>query len=91
MKKKVILYSTKDCPYCVELKNSLNNAAIQYEMVDVDENEKQWDDLCETLNVEFVPTVIIADENNGTGNVFTPDVHFDEVSECFELIVEALR
>ena len=61
--KKVILYSTKDCPYCLELKSSLTNASIQYEMVDVDENEKQWDDLCETLNVEFVPTVIISDEN----------------------------
>tara|TARA_R110002167_G_scaffold330335_1_gene536988 strand:- start:38 stop:310 length:273 start_codon:yes stop_codon:yes gene_type:complete len=89
--KKVILYTTKDCPYCLDLKSLLNNTAIKYEMVDVDENEKQWDDLCETLNVEFVPTVIISDENEGTGNVFTPDVHFDEVSECFDLIVEALR
>jgi glutaredoxin len=91
MQKKVIVYSTKDCPYCSELKNSLTNATIEYEMVDVDENEEQWDDLCETLNVEFVPTVIIADENDGTGSVFTPDVHFDEVHECFDLIVKALR
>lgn len=91
MQKKVVLYSTKDCPYCLDLKTSLNNAGITYDIVDVDENEEQWDDLCETLNVEFVPTVIIADENNGTGSVFTPDVHFDEVHECFDLIVKALR
>jgi len=35
--------------------------------------------------------VIIANGKDGTGQVLTPDVHFDEVSECFDLIVEALR
>ena len=69
MQKKVVLYSTKDCPYCLDLKKSLNNARISYDVV----------------------AVIIADENNGTGSVFTPDVHFDEVHECFDLIVKALR
>jgi len=91
MKDTVVIYSSKDCPYCVELKQKLTNSNILFEVVDVDENEKQWDDLCETLNVEFVPTVIVANEGDGTGKVFTPDVHFDEVHECFDLIVKALR
>ena len=91
MGKEVILYSSKECPHCSDLKTLLTNAGIEYVVVDVDKDEAQWDDLCKTLHVEFVPTVIISNENDSTGKVFTPDVHFDEVSECFDLIVEALR
>ena len=91
MGKEVIVYSSKECPHCSDLKALLTHAFIEYSVVDVDKDEAQWDDLCKTLNVEFVPTVIIANGKDGTGQVLTPDVHFDEISECFDLIVKALR
>ena len=91
MGKEVVLYSSQECPHCSELKTLLTNAYIKYSVVDVDKDEAQWDDLCKTLNVEFVPTVIIVNGKEDTGQVLTPDVHFDEISECFDLIVKALR
>ena len=62
MTKNIHLYSTKDCPYCTDLKQMLNNHNLPYEVTDVDEEEKEWEEMCKTLNIEFVPTVIIVDD-----------------------------
>jgi hypothetical protein len=69
----------------------LNNHTIPYEVTDVDENEKEWDEMCKTLNIEFVPTVIIVDDHLDTAKLLTPDIHFDEVQECFDQIVEEIN
>lgn len=91
MTKKIHLYSTKDCPYCIELKDMLTNYNLPYEVIDVDENEEEWDQICKTLNVEFVPTVIIVDDILDTAKILTPDIHFDEVQECFDQILEEVN
>ena len=39
MTKKIHVYSTNDCPYCMELKQMLDNHNLPYEVTDVDENE----------------------------------------------------
>jgi len=91
MTKKIHVYSTKDCPYCTELKQMLDNYPLPYEVTDVDEHEKEWDEMCEKLNIEFVPTVIIVDDHLDTAKLLTPDIHFDEVQECFDQIVEEIN
>ena len=91
MAKQIHVYTTKDCPYCTELKQMLDNHLISYEVTDVDEEEKEWDEMCKTLNIEFVPTVIIVDEDADTAKLLTPDIHFDEVQECFDQILEEVR
>ena len=53
MNKKIHVYSTKDCPYCTELKQMLDNYPLPYEVTDVDENEEEWDEMCKTLNIEY--------------------------------------
>ena len=91
MTKKINVYSTKECPYCTDLKQMLDNHNLPYEVTDVDEEEKEWDELCKTLNIEFVPTVIIVDDAADTAKLLTPDIHFDEVQECFDQILEEVR
>ena len=91
MNKKIHVYSTKDCPYCTELKQMLANYNLPYEVTDVDEEEKEWEEMCKTLNIEFVPTVIIVDDKLDTAKLLTPDIHFDEVQECFDQIVEEIN
>ena len=61
------------------------------EVTDVDEEEKEWEEMCKTLNIEFVPTVIIVDDELDTAKLLTPDIHFDEVQECFDQIVEEIN
>ena len=91
MAKKINIFSTKECPSCIELKQLLDNHLIPYEVTDVDEEEEEWEELCKTLNIEFVPTVIIVDEDADTAKVLTPDIHFDEVQECFDQILEEVN
>ena len=91
MTKKIHVYSTKDCPYCTDLKQMLDNHLIPYEVTDVDEEEKEWEEMCKTLNIEFVPTVIIVDDELDTAKLLTPDIHFDEVQECFDQILEEVN
>ena len=91
MNKKIHVYSTKDCPYCTELKQMLDNYNLSYEVTDVDEEEKEWEEMCKTLNIEFVPTVIIVDDKLDTAKLLTPDIHFDEVQECFDQILEEVN
>ena len=62
MNKKIHVYSTEDCPYCTELKQMLDNHNLPYEVTDVDKEEKEWEEMCKTLSIEFVPTVIIVDD-----------------------------
>ena len=50
--KKIHLYSSQECPYCTEIKNLLTNGGYQYEVTDVDKEEKVWDDL-NTKRVNF--------------------------------------
>ena len=88
---KIYLYSTKECPHCIELKQLLDNNLLPYEMTDVDENEEEWDQMCKTLKVEFVPTVLIVNDKLDTAKLLTPDIHFDEVQECFDQILEEVR
>tara|TARA_Y100001938_G_C7726504_1_gene252509 strand:- start:82 stop:354 length:273 start_codon:yes stop_codon:yes gene_type:complete len=88
--KKIHLYTSLECPHCSELKQLLTNAGYSYEVTDVDKEEEVWDELCEKLDIEFVPTVIIVDEKLDTAKLLTPDVHFDEVIECYDQIVEEL-
>tara|TARA_R110000751_G_scaffold300629_1_gene412472 strand:+ start:279 stop:509 length:231 start_codon:yes stop_codon:yes gene_type:complete len=69
----------------------LDNHLIPYEVTDVDEEEKEWEEMCKTLSIEFVPTVIIVDDELDTAKLLTPDIHFDEVQECFDQIVEEIN
>jgi len=69
----------------------LDSNNLPYEVTDVDEEEKEWDEMCKTLSIEFVPTVIIVDEELDTAKLLTPDVHFDEVQECFDQILEEVN
>ena len=88
--KTIHLYSSQECPHCSELKQLLTNGGYLYEVTDVDKEEKVWDELCEKLDIEFVPTVLIIDDITDKAKLLTPDVHFDEVIECYDQIVEEL-
>ena len=91
MTKKIHVYSTKECHHCMELKQMLNDHDLPYEVTDVDEEEKEWEEMCKTLNIEFVPTVIIVDEDGDNAKLLTPDIHFDEVHESLDQILEEVN
>ncbi|MFH1661919.1 MAG: glutaredoxin domain-containing protein [Candidatus Falkowbacteria bacterium] len=60
--KKVRVFSTPTCPYCVTLKEYLKENNIEFEDIDVSQNEKALDEMVEKSNQMGVPVVDIGGE-----------------------------
>lgn len=59
MKKKVIVYSTQFCPYCVTLKNFLKNKGVEFEDIDVTQNKEAAREMIEKSGQSGVPVADI--------------------------------
>ncbi len=59
---KVRVFSTKVCPYCVVLKQFLNDNKIEFEDLDVSENEEARKEMIEKTGQMGVPVIQIDDE-----------------------------
>lgn len=57
--KKVIIYSTPTCPFCVALKDFLRSKNIPFEDYDVSENEEKLKEMVEKSGQFGVPVVDI--------------------------------
>ncbi|HOK00661.1 MAG TPA: glutaredoxin family protein [Candidatus Pacearchaeota archaeon] len=59
---KVKIYSTPYCPYCVTLKNFLKQHNIEFEDIDVSENESALQEMVEKSKQMGVPVIDINGE-----------------------------
>ena len=89
--KKVFIYSEEGCPWCKELKESLDNLGIKYITKDITKNKEEWEKVTKHSKVEYVPTALIVDETTKTGRVLAPDRDWEELEECVTLIQETLE
>lgn len=55
----VKIYSTQMCPYCVTLKAFLKEQNVEFEEIDVSEDEKAQQEMIEKSNQMAVPVVEI--------------------------------
>ncbi len=62
MSKKIRIYSTPTCTYCIILKRYLAEKNIQYEELDVSQNEEAQKEMIEKTNQLGVPVVDIDGE-----------------------------
>ena len=60
--KKVKVFSTKACPYCLVLKQFLNDNKIEFEALDVAENEEARKEMIEKTGQMGVPVIEIDNE-----------------------------
>ena len=58
----VKVYSTKSCPYCVQLKSYLDENAIQYENVDVGADKQAAQEMIDLSGQMGVPVIDIDGE-----------------------------
>ncbi|XOB41424.1 MAG: glutaredoxin family protein [Candidatus Nealsonbacteria bacterium] len=59
---KVRVFSTKVCPYCVVLKQFLNDNKIEFEDLDVSKNEEARKEMIEKTGQMGVPVIEINDQ-----------------------------
>ena len=63
--KKVIIYSTRICPFCVRAKNFFDKREIPYEDIMVDQNPDQLQIMMEKTKRQSVPQIFIGDYHVG--------------------------
>lgn len=59
MTKKIIVYSTAACPYCVKLKNFLKNENIEFENIDVSIDQAKAEEMVQKSGQMGVPVIDI--------------------------------
>lgn len=59
MTKRVIVYSTAACPYCVKLKNFLKNENIEFENIDVAVDQAKAEEMVQKSRQMGVPVIDI--------------------------------
>ena len=61
MDKKVIVYSTPTCPFCVRAKQYLKDNNIQFEDIDVSENHEKAQEMIKRSGQMGVPVIEIGE------------------------------
>ena len=62
MDKKVTVYSTSTCPFCIRAKQFLKDNKIQYEDIDVSENEEKAQEMIKNSGQMGVPVLEIGEK-----------------------------
>ena len=57
--KKVIIYSTKTCPWCKKVKELLESKGVKFDYIDVGEDQKAADEMVEKSGQMGVPVTDI--------------------------------
>ncbi len=63
--KKVTIYSTRICPYCVRAKNFFTKKEIQFEDIMIDQNPEEMKTMMEKSKRQSVPQIFIGDYHVG--------------------------
>jgi len=78
MKKKIMIYTISGCPHCEELKDFLRKRGVEFEDIDVEENDEVAEEIIEKTGQNGFPVIDI------DGEII---IGFDEekISEALEL------
>lgn len=60
--KKVTLYTTKFCPYCVRALRMLSQKEVHYKNIDVNKNQKLYEKIKKQTGSDTVPQIFIGEE-----------------------------
>ncbi|AZU98866.1 thioredoxin domain [Bacillus phage vB_BanS_Sophrita] len=69
--KKITVYTKSGCPQCDMTKRVLTENEVEFELVDVEKDEKAFHYIKEELGLSAMPVVIVEGEEPFTG--FRPD------------------
>jgi glutaredoxin len=78
---KVKIYSTPQCPYCIELKNILTEEGVEFIDVNVNlaENENEYNQIHAITKSDEVPIIKVGKQ------LLVPNVSFQSIREAADL------
>lgn len=88
--RRLYIFTTKECPYCKQLKQMLYAEKLSFFYLDVEANEDEYLPIIEQTGLDYVPAVMILDTWNNTRTYLVPERDFTSLEQCVELIKKNL-
>ena len=91
--KQVAIFSMTTCPFCTMMKDMLKENNIDYIDMDIDEHIEDYEMFKQLVDGnEFVPAIMIIDEENQTNKILplAPERDFNTLEEGIEKIKNLL-
>jgi len=91
--KKVILYTMKGCPWCLDMKAKLKESKIKFIERDIDKHKDEYDLFVEATGNDFVPAFMLIEIKNGNSSnvkLMAPDKDFQDLNEALNKVQDYL-
>lgn len=90
MDKLLVVFTMEGCPYCVEMKEKLDEVGIDYVDRDINKHEDEYNLFTEVTGNEYVPSFMIVESPDGDAktHLFAPERDFNEIDEGVNIIKE---
>jgi glutaredoxin len=86
MPNKIIVFTLNGCSHCSELKEKMNESSIPYVEIEIEENQKIWDQVINQTGDNALPTVFISLEGGDEGPVFVAGRDFTDKEPFIEIL-----
>lgn len=88
----VVVYTMKGCPHCQDLKEMLVKEEIDFIDRDIDENSEEYDVFVEATKNDYVPALLIIEEEGEKlkSFLYAPDRDYEELTEAVAIIKKHL-
>ena len=60
----LVLFTMEGCPFCVEMKDKLNELGVEFVDADIEENETEYNMFKELVGNDFVPAFMVITEDS---------------------------
>ena len=77
----ISIFVLDGCEHCELLKQLLKEKNINFKEIDIEKNEKMYEEFSESMQNEFVPAIVIDNKI-----ALVPQDSFDTIQEAVELI-----
>jgi hypothetical protein len=82
------------CPYCVQMKDKLNESNIDFLERDIFEHNDEYEMFVEVTQNDFVPAFMIIenpDKDNEKSFLFAPDRDYEDIDDGVSIIKEHFK
>lgn len=86
MKKKLVIYTMKECPWCKIFKDKLKEEKISFFNRDIEKHKDEYELFVQITNNDLVPSFMIVNETDESASLFAPDRDYNDISDAIEII-----
>jgi len=86
MKNTIMIFTMRNCPFCLELKNELTKQKIPYTEFKIHEHKGVWEQVVKQTGLRHLPTVFISEGDTEMGPVYVSNRDYVTTDEIVSII-----